>query len=300
MTNAPLYEPAVVAQKLLPVLSAAAEQGHRFFTDWFEDFSKYTWARHANMHNLSIPVEPKKGRAGWAKFRGGGTRGDGHKMYVTYRRILENHSVIETVDPSDSERRLCGAWSVDLPVPLGGPRGWDETWRIAREMFVNADPIGPVPLGEVRNHVRRCESHARKDPHRRPERHAHSEHSRQNRHSLAHLRVGVELAVMKINPQRLVVALWPDGDYFDSADMAVFAQAAAVDPIMVVKCGLGNADDPEMKSFVELVKKLRKRCASFLYFALREPEPDLLRVAEEAGIDVLSVMRRRVLTDKVC
>jgi len=293
----PTYEPAVVAQRLLPALAHATAQGYRFFPEWFEDFTAYAWARRPHMHRLTVPVEPAEGRGGWAKFRGGGTRlqGDGRKMYHVYRDILISMDVLSVVDPSDRSRRLSGRWSVNLPVPSGS-HGHAEAWRIAREMLADADPVGPVPLDEVRRHVGRCKSHVRRDPRQRPEgRHAELEHSPRNRHLLEQLRAAVLLAPAKINPHCLVVSRWPDGDEHDSADVAVFETAVAAEPVAIAKCGLGNAGDREMQELVELADTLSEPVPRLLYFSLYEPEPGLLRAAEAAGagIEVLHVLPRR-------
>jgi len=301
MPDAPqIHEPAVVAQKLYRAMACAAEAGYiRFFPDWFEDFTRYAWVRSAHMRRLSVPVEPKEGNGGWAKFRGGSTRfrGDKAKAYRAYRDILLRIGVITVVDEPDAQRRLSGSWRVDLPVPFGGEAGRDEAWRIAREMLKSLEPSGVVPPDEVRKHFRRCRPHVRRGLRRGSGRHASLEHSPRNRHMLDQLRAAVLLAPVARDPKCLVVTRWPDGDECD-ADVAVFERPAASDPVAVVKCGPGNADDPELHDLVELAERLRDRCGTFIYFTLWEPAPEVLRAAEAAGIEVLYVLPRRAYASK--
>lgn len=263
----------------------ALSMGLTSFPPFLEDWSRFVWRLRSSADDVAISNRTWRGFRGGSSTRAGDTRG----MFIPYRNVLLAAGVLEELRPADKECRLSGAWRSLLPVP-SGPSGPDEAWRIVVEMLSSRTP-DPFCADEVRRHISRCRPHM-------PEgggAAAELDMSPRNRFRVEQLRVALAVSARRINPDHALVSMWPDVDRIDSADLALFPPRRR-SPSALVKCGLGNAADDRADAFLKLVAG-RYGDAQLVFLSVYDPDPELRRRCEAAGVDVVSVLLRRAPGD---
>lgn len=276
-----------MAERLYAVVERALSMGLTSFPPFLEDWSRFVWGLRSSADDLAIP------NRAWRGFRGGSTTraGDTRGMFIPYRNVLLAARVLEELRPADKESRLSGAWRSLLPVPAG-PDGPDEAWRIVIDMLSNRTAY-PFCADEVRRHVSRCVPYMPKGGGRSSE----IEMSKRNMFRVEQLRAALVISAKRTNPDHTIVSMWPDADAdrIDSADLALFPPGRRR-PSALVKCGLGNAADDRADAFLEFVAG-RHGDAQLVFLSVYDPDPELRRRCEAAGVDVVSVLLRRAPGD---
>ena len=278
-------EPHVVAERLYAVVEKALSMGLTSFPPFLEEYSRFVWGLQSSADDLAIPARV------WRRFKGGSTTrvGDSRGMFIPYRNVLLATGVLEELRPPDEDSRLSGCWRSYLPVPAGSG-GPDEVWRLVgiRLSERSADPFCG---DEVRRHVSRCRPHM-------PEgggQHAELDMSPRNKFQVAQLRVALAISARRINPDHTLVALWPNGDEIDSADLALFPRGRRK-PSALIKCGLGNASDDRADAFIEFIAGKYEN-ARIVFLSVYDPDPELRARCEAAGVEMVSMLSRRAPGD---
>lgn len=255
------------------------------FPPFLEDWSRFVWRRRPGADDIAISNRTWRGFRGGSTTRAGDTRG----MFIPYRNVLLAVGVLEELRPADKECRLSGAWRSLLPIP-SGPSGPDEAWHIVAGMLSTRAP-DPFCADEVRRHVSRCRPYMPEGGGMSPELHL----SRRNRFRVEQLRVALAISARKVNPDHTLVSMWPDADRIDSADLVLFPPGRRR-PSALIKCGLGNASDDIADAFLKLVAG-KHGDAQLVFLSVYDPDPELRRRCEAAGVDVVSVLLRRAPAD---
>jgi len=276
--------PRATAERLFAVIERALSRGLMSFPAFLDEYSRFVWGLRSNANELAIPNRT------WRRFTGGSTTrpGDRQSMFISYRNILLAAGVLEELRPADKECRFSGVWRSLLPVPAG-PDGPDEAWRIVVELLSNRTP-DPFCADEVRRHLTRCSLYMPAGGGRSSELHM----SKRNRFRVEQMRTALFLSAKRANPEHTLVSMWPevDPDKIDSADLALFLPCSTR-PAVMIKCGLGNASDDAADAFLKLVA-VKYSSTRLIFLSLYEPDPELRSRCDAAGVDVVSILLRRV------
>lgn len=277
--------PQVVAESLYAVVERALSLGLTSFPPFFEDYSRFVWGLRSSADDLAISSRTWRGFTGGSSMRAGDKRG----MFLQYRNVLLAAGVLEELRPADKECRLSGAWRSLLPVPAGSD-GPDRVWRIISNMLSDRPP-DPFSVDDVRRHVSRCRPHMPAGGGSAAE----LDMSPRNRFRVEQVRLAVAISARRVNPDHTLVSMWPDIDNIDSADLALFPPGRRR-PSALIKCGLGSATDDRADAFLSFVAG-KHGDAQLVFLSVYDPDPELRRRCETAGVEVVSVLLRRAPGD---